>query len=529
MLKRIIDTLGWLGVALVFGAVVVRFRRPELVDWWRGLAIAGLVVVGLYLATQWREIAQTFSRRQARYGALTATSVLLVIALLAGINYVATRNSKRWDLTANQQFSLSDQTRRILGALERPLRIEVYSRSSDFVTFKDRLDGYAYASPKVAVEYIDVDREPSRARENEVQSYNTVLVRYGSRTERTNGANEQELTNAIIKAVEGRTKKVYFVTGHKERDTTSSDERTGYSALSQALTRDNFTVAPLLLAQQRDVPADADVLVIAGPEGDLLDDEVTVVTRYLERGGKLFALVDPPAKEGAPGPARLQGLLARWGFTTGGDYVLDVSVNVAGQVVIREVAVAGNYPSHPMTDPLQGALSIFPQAQSITPASEGSRIPTPVLQSSENSFALEDRAAFNSGGEIKIDESKGDKRGPVIIGAALALDAPNAPAAPPPADGQEPAPPVQTRIAVFGDSDFAANGFLGVEGNSDLFLNAVNWLAGQDNLISVRPRDAADRRITMTPDRTRITVLFSVLFLPMLFIGAGIVTWWRRR
>jgi ABC-2 type transport system permease protein len=82
---------------------------------------------------------------------------------------------------------------------------------------------------------------------------------------------------------------------------------------------------------------------------------------------------------------------------------------------------------------------------------------------------------------------------------------------------------------VFGDSDFAANGFLGVEGNSDLFLNAVNWLAGQDNLISVRPRDAADRRITMTPDRTRITVLFSVLFLPMLFIGAGIVTWWRRR
>ena len=160
MLKRIIDTLGWLGVALVFGAVVVRFRRPELIDWWRGLAIAGLVVVGLYLATQWREIAQTFSRRQARYGALTATSVLLVIALLAGINYVATRNSKRWDLTANQQFSLSDQTRRILGALEGPLRIEVYSRSSDFVTFKDRLDGYAYASPKVAVEYIDVDREP---------------------------------------------------------------------------------------------------------------------------------------------------------------------------------------------------------------------------------------------------------------------------------------------------------------------------------------------------------------------------------
>jgi ABC-type uncharacterized transport system involved in gliding motility auxiliary subunit len=529
MLKRIIDTLGWAGVALVFAAVVVRFRRPDLVDWWRGLALGGLVVVALYLATQWREIAQTFSRRQARYGALTAASVVLVIALLAGLNYVATRNNRRWDLTTNQQFSLSDQTRRILGALKEPLKIEVYARTSDFVTFRDRLGEYTYASPRVSVEYVDVDREPSRARENEVQAYNTVLVRYGSRTERTNGANEQELTNAIIKAVEGRTKKVYFVTGHKERDTTSSDERTGYSALSQALTRDNFAVAPLLLAQQRDVPADADVLVIAGPEGDLLDDEVTVLTRYLERGGKLFALVDPPAREGAPGPARLLALLKQWGFTTGGDYVLDVSVNVAGQVVIREVAVAGNYPAHPITDPLRGALSIFPQAQSISPATDGPRVPTLVLQSSENSFALKDRAAFNSGGEIKIDEGKGDKKGPVTIGAALALDAANAPAPAPPAEGQEPAPPVQTRLAVFGDSDFAANGFLGVEGNSDLFLNTVNWLAGQDSLISVRPREADDRRITMTPDRTRFTVLFSVLFLPMLFIGAGIVTWWRRR
>jgi len=529
MLKRIIDGLGWLGVALVLAAVVVRFRRPELIEWWRGLAIGGLVVVLLYLATQWRDIAQTFSRRQARYGALTLTSVLLVIGLLAGLNYVAGRNNKRWDLSSNQQFSLSDQTKRILGALKEPLKIEVYSRTSDFPMFRDRLEEYAYSSPKVTVDYVDVDREPSRARENQVQAYNTVLVRYGSRTERTNGAGEQDLTNAIIKAVEGRTKKVYFVTGHKERDTTSSDERTGYSALSQALARDNFTVDRIVLAQQRDVPADADVLVIAGPEGDLIEDEVPVLTRFLDRGGKLFVLLDPPAKEGTPGPPRLQALLKQWGFTPGGDYVLDVSVNVAGQVVIREVAVAGNYPAHPITDPLRGALSIFPQAQSITPATEGTRIPTLVLQSSENSFALKDRTSFNSGGEIKIDVAKGDKKGPVAIGAALAVDAANAPKPAPPAEGQEPPPPVQTRIAVFGDSDFAANGFLGVEGNSDLFLNTVNWLAGQDSLISVRPREADDRRITLTPERTRFAVLFSILFLPVLFIGAGIVTWWRRR
>lgn len=529
MLKRIIDSLGWLGVALVFGAVVVRFRRPDLIEWWRGLALGGLGVVLLYLATQWREIAHAFSRRQARYGAFTALSVALVIALLAGLNFVAGRTHKRWDLTTNQQFSLSDQTRRILGALKEPLTIEIYSRTSDFAPFRDRLGEYTYASPKVAVQYIDVDREPSRARANQVQAYNTVLVRYGARTERTTSANEQDLTNAIIKAVEGRAKKVYFVTGHKERDTASSDERTGYSALSQALGRDNFTVDKLLLAQQRAVPADADVVVLAGPEGDLLDDEVGVLTRYLDQGGKLFALVDPPAKEGSPGPPRLQGLLQQWGFTTGTDYVLDVSVNVAGQVVIREVAVSGNYPAHPITDPLQGALSIFPQAQSIVPATAGSRVPGVVLQSSDNSFALKNRTSFNSGGEIKIDESKGDKRGPVTIGAALSVDAPKAPPATPPAEGQEPPQPVQTRIAVFGDSDFAANGFIGVEGNSDLFLNTVNWLAGQDNLISVRPREADDRRVTMTPDRSRFTIVFSVLFLPLFFIGAGIVTWWRRR
>src|SRR5262245_25694385 len=110
MLGRILNILGWIGTALVIGAVGVRFARPELQQVWYGLAVAGLVCVLLYLLSQWREIAGTFTRRQARYGALAVASALIVLGILVAINYIAARQNKRWDLTANKAFSLSDQT-----------------------------------------------------------------------------------------------------------------------------------------------------------------------------------------------------------------------------------------------------------------------------------------------------------------------------------------------------------------------------------------------------------------------------------
>src|ERR687896_2625741 len=129
MLKRILGLLGWLGVALVCAAVAIRFLKPELQPWYNGLAIAGLVCTLLYILSQWREVARSFSGREARFGSLAVASVAVVLAILIGINYLASRRNKRWDLTAAKQFTLSDQTRKVVQGLERPVVVRVFDRS----------------------------------------------------------------------------------------------------------------------------------------------------------------------------------------------------------------------------------------------------------------------------------------------------------------------------------------------------------------------------------------------------------------
>src|SRR5918999_2723217 len=129
MLKRVLGLLGWLGVALVFAAVAIRFLKPEWQQWSFNLAIAGLVCTLLYILSQWREVARSFSGREARFGSLAVASVAVVLAILIGINYLASRRNKRWDLTAAKQFTLSDQTKKVLESLERPVVVRVFDRS----------------------------------------------------------------------------------------------------------------------------------------------------------------------------------------------------------------------------------------------------------------------------------------------------------------------------------------------------------------------------------------------------------------
>lgn len=528
MVKRIFNILGWLGTVLVLAAVGVRFFRPELQQVWNGLALAGLACVVLYLASQWREIGLVFGGRSARYGALSAASVLAVLAILIAVNYIGARQNKRWDLTAAGQFSLSDQTRKLLAGLKEPVTLRVFDRNDGFGRFRDRLDSYTYASPQVKVEYVDVDKSPAQARQFEIQQYGTVIVEHKGRKERVTTDTEQDITNAIIKAVEGQQKKVYFVQGHGEKDPSSADERTGYNTINTSLGRDNFGVEKVVLAQTGSVPADASVLVIAGPTSDYLQPEVDAIKKYLEGGGKLLMLLDPPEGPTQPTP-NLVALAKEWGVEVGDNVVVDVSG--MGQLLGAgpSMPVAANYPMHPITETFN-VITAYPLARSVTPAAGGERTAQPFVETSSQSWAESDLAALGAGGQVAMDEATGDKRGPITIGAATSVDAPDQGTTPEskPAEGETP-PKKQTRVAVIGDSDFAANGYLGVSGNRDLFLNTVNWLAQQENLIAIRPREAEDRRVTLTAERQRFTFYTVVLGIPLLVIAAGVTTWWRRR
>src|SRR5437868_11868818 len=108
-MAQILNVLGWIGTALVFGSLVIRFSKPEWDQYAIHAAWPGLACVILYTLGQSRDIVTFFKRRQARYGALMSVGVLNVLAILVAVSYLAARENKRWDLSANRVLSLPDQ------------------------------------------------------------------------------------------------------------------------------------------------------------------------------------------------------------------------------------------------------------------------------------------------------------------------------------------------------------------------------------------------------------------------------------
>ena len=524
MLHRILSILGWVGTAFVFGAVAIRFTKPEWDQYATWSAWAGLALVVVYTLGQWREVVEYFRRRQARYGAIATVSVLVALAIAVAVNYLGTRQNKRWDLTASRQNSLSEQTLKVLQSLEAPVKFAVFDRQTEIDRFRNRLDEYAYNSRLVSVEYIDPDMRPVVAREYDVQVYGTVIVDYMGRRERVTTDTEQDLTNALIKAMSTMERKVYFLEGHGEKEF-SRTERDGYSAVSGSLRLDNYVVERLVLAQQKDVPPDATVVLIAGPTTDVLPAEAEALRRYLARAGKLMILLDPAVGPQAAPLPNLEAIIKEWGIDPGNNVVVDVS----GATNEPSIAVAATYPLHAITERF-ATLTIYPLARSVEPISGGTngRVAQAIVETSQQSWAESDLASLTGDIGVALDEASGDEPGPVALAVAVSAPA-EAPAGNQSAPASSDAPKPETRVVVFGDSDFATNAYAGVPGNPNLFANAVNWLAQQENLIAIRPTTAEDRRVTMTPRQQTMIMLTSIFVLPALVFAAGIFTWWRRR
>jgi ABC-type uncharacterized transport system involved in gliding motility auxiliary subunit len=521
--KKFLGLLGWIGVALVVAAVIIRFSKPEYAQWSPRLALAGLVVTALYTATQWRDIARSFSGRGVRYGSISLASVLLMLAILVGINYVAKRQNKRWDLTVGGQFSLSDQTKQLVATLQKPLTIQAFyvQNAGDL---RDRLNDYTYLSKQVTVEYVDAERNPIEAQKAEIQTVPTLLVKYDGRTERANSADEQSVANAMKKVIAGRAKKVYFLQGHGEHDLAGSDPR-GYSGIADALKTDNFETAKLTLAQTGSIPDDATVLAIAGPTADVLPAELDAIHAFLKKGGKVLLLLDPPDKGAGPEPTSLIALARDWGIAVGTDIVVDASGRGQRLGTDASVPIATPLP-HAITNDFK-YFTAMPFARSVTPVDGGSNGHTAqkFLETSPQSWAESDMKGLFATGRPELDPAKGDKTGPIAVAAAVSAAVT--------ADTSTPATPnapkAETRVVVVGDSDFAGNGAIGLPGNREIFLNIANWLAQQEDLIAIRPKDKNDRPITMTADQGATVAWFTGIIIPGLLLLNGVRVWWRKR
>ena len=252
MVTRIFSFIGWLGTALVLGAVAIRYFLPARDQYATYLAWAGLAAWRSTSLSQWREIGGYFRPRQARYGTLAATSVFIVLGILVATNYIGKRENKRWDLTANKQFSLSDQSRNYVAKLDAPLNIHVFAQDVGS-GFRDRLKEYEYASKQVKTEYVDPDRNPARraAVQGRAVRHDRVQVQGSNRTrDRRHGAghHQRHHQGGLGPAEEGLLHRRPRRKGH------GVSERDGYATIVQALGRENYTTEKLVLAQKGAVP-----------------------------------------------------------------------------------------------------------------------------------------------------------------------------------------------------------------------------------------------------------------------------------
>ncbi len=523
------NILGWLGTALVVVSLGIKFLKPEWADYQQYTALSGLALILIYLVLQWRESATGPNARQTKLGTQSVVGVLAVFAILAAVNYLGVRQNKRWDFTADQVFSLSEQTLKVLRGLDAPAKITVYDQAAGFDRFRNRLEAYTYQSKQLSVEYVDLDRQPARAREANITTLGTMVLNYKGRTERITAPEEQDIANALIKATTGAERKVYFTQGHGEKDPAGT-EREGYSAAAEALKADNYAFEKLVLAQTSTVPDGAAAVIIAGPRTDFFPAEIDAITKYLGKGGKLLVMLDPGKKRGEAALPNLDGLVNAWGMKVGDDVVVDASG--VGQMFGADasVPVAASYPAHPINERFN-LMTAYPLARSIsamTPPVEN-RSPQPFIETSPQSWAESNIDGLLAGQQVTLDAPDGDRQGPIAL--AMAVSAPAADAPPPaePPAGTEKPPVAETRVVVMGDSDFAANYGLGIQGNKDLFMNTMGWLSQQEGLIAVRPRAPQDRRLTMTSDQVQRIMLLSLFLIPAAIFGLGAYTWWRRR
>ena len=449
--------------------------------------------------------------RQTKYVAYAALYVLVILAIVSVANVLANRYNKSYDSTANKRYSLSDQTAKIVKGLKQNAAITYYDRQSGFRQAKDILERYSTLSPRIRVDYIDVEKRPQEARAAGVTKLGTSFVQIGTKKEEAKSVNETEITGAIIRDLKTTTRTVCFVSGSGEHQIDDT-QRNGFSRLKDILAKDQYASKSISLLEKAEIPADCTVVVIGGPQSEYVQPAVDAIKKYVEQGGRAMILLDAPLKFGRPTSdnTALTDLLQSWGVSMDKNLLLDMSP--VGQLMGLgpEIALVSTYDTHPIVDEMKGTATGFPLSRSLTVKSTDKTTVQKLFESSATSLAT---TKLDSPNVNPSDPN--NKKGPLTIGAAGSYKT-----------GKENS---EGRFVVVGSSAWPANSFITFNGNGDLALNALNWLSSDEDLISIRPKEQENRNVTMTRAQFNWVRLSSQFLLPGALLLAGVSVWWRRR
>jgi ABC-type uncharacterized transport system involved in gliding motility auxiliary subunit len=543
-LKKNLNYIGLTMVVLSLMAILIWPHRKAAALIVAGLGVAAVVV---YIVLNLPTLKHSLSRKSFFYSTNLILIVVLVLAILVLLNTFLSRHNYRLDFTESKLHSLSDQSIQVLKNLKEDVQIKGFFRDGNYGRSKmeDLLKNYVYFSKKIKYEFIDPDKNPGLVKGYNITQDGTTVLEAGPNENRITTTTEEDLTNSLIKVTRESKKIIYFLEGHGEHSIEQTEDL-GYSLAKDELQKLGYEAKKLSLALSETFPQDCSLLVVPGPQKDLLPNELETIRNYITGGGRVFFMADP---ETAPG---LIPYLLQFGARLENDIVVDTVSRLFGGDYFMPVIT--EYEIHEITRNFRYA-TFFPYARSVEPADpkpEG--ITMSILgKTSPNSWS--ERELDQK--QVTFDKDK-DKQGPLSLAVVATVEVkaeekegqteePAGESAvaqktdePKDVDEKESAekeaeefPAVESkkegRLAVFGDSDFASNRYYNLSGNGNFFLNTVNWLTEESDLISIQPRTSSPRTVQFTPSQGRMIFFVSVIILPLAVLILGISVWIRRR
>ncbi len=526
-MEKIKQHLNYIALALIALSLISWIIWPYRKTLILILGATGVVALTAYIVLNTSSLKEGFKRRSFIYSSNMIVVVVLVTGILVVVNYFFARHHHRFDFTEAKLHSLSDQSVKLLKNLKADVNIKSFFLEGNFRKneMENLLQNYAYHSKKIKYEFIDPDKNPGMVKRYEVTTDGTTILESGDKESRITTSSEEDLTNAIVKVSREKKKVIYFLEGHGEASIEDSEER-GYSLALQEMEKLAYEVKKLTLALADNFPEDCSLLVIPGAQKDLVPNELETIRNFIANGGRVFFMVDP---ETAPG---MKSFLSDYGIQLEDDLIVDTVSRLMGGDYFMPVVTG--YEFHAITEKFNFA-TFFPFARSVNETEDtpdGVTI-TILAKSSGNSWS--ERQLQET--EVTFNEDK-DVAGPVSIAAVITVEpteeeieeqAETETDAEKKAASEEENPKQEGRLAVFGDSDFATNRYYHLSGNGNLFLNTINWLAEEADLISIQAKTAFPKSIQLTASQGRILFFVSTIFLPLLVLVAGITVWMRRR
>lgn len=462
-----------------------------------------------------------FQSRSLRFGTTSAFYSIIVGFIVIVINIGSQDFHWQADLTIEQINTLSDQTFKIASELKEPLKITAFmdAQNQQRDAAHRLLDAYQKANKKIEVLFADPDKEKILTQQKNTGD-GDLLIEFQGQSHITREISEQGITQAIVKVTRKNTPNICFTSGHGEMSLEGpEDDPRSLSILNASLQNEGYQPRTLeLLADQ--VPNDCSVVVLASPSQAFTAGEAAVFDAYLANGGKLIAALDPllpntrlEKSTFTISKSGLEQVISNWGITLGNNLMLEKHLTlfqgVAADLSVRSM----NYGNHPVVDPLKGKQTVFNTVQSVIPKAGFSGTTYELIKSAdgENSWAETNIDLLFKQQDARPDGN--DLKGPVTIAMASEREEPK-----------------KTQLLVFGDGDFMSNGSLNQnEFNYDLLLNALSWMSGEVQQISIRPKKIRSSALILSPEQSNIVFYVAIITLPMLVLIFGLNLWWYRR